>query len=94
MEDEVEVEVDGKVVVQKVKRKPTPLETLRKCLDDGQYDPVREVLSASAEGALAAYSFTRPTEEEGAAGGAEGSGMAVDEEKGDEETWEKVDAPP
>ena len=103
-EEEVEVVVDGKVVVQKVKRKPTPLETLRKCLDDGQYDPVREVLSASAEGALAAYSFTRPAEEEAAAavvpgaagGGAEGNGMAVEEDeedKGDEETWEEVEAP-
>merc|ERR1711908_104204 len=57
-EEEVETEVDGEVVVTKVKRKATPLETLRKCLDDGQYDPVRAILSASTEGALASYSFT------------------------------------
>merc|ERR1711998_38193 len=57
-EEEVETEVDGEVVVTKVKRKATPLETLRKCLDDGQYDPVRAILPASTEGALASYSFT------------------------------------
>ena len=62
-EEEVEMENEGETVVVKKKRKATPLETLRKCLDDAQYDAVREVLAASQEGALAAYAFTPPAVE-------------------------------
>ena len=82
-EEEVEMEVLGKKVVVKKKRKATPLETLRKCLDDAQYDAVREVLAASQEGALAAYTFTPPaveTEEKA-------------EAEAQEEDWEEVEAP-
>jgi hypothetical protein len=43
-----------------VKAKPTPYETLRKVLDDARYHPVRELLSGSSEGALAAYKFELP----------------------------------
>ena len=62
-EEEVEMEIEGETVVVKKKRKATPLETLRKCLDDAQYDAVREVLATSQEGALAAYAFTPPAVE-------------------------------
>jgi hypothetical protein len=40
--------------------RPTPYQTLRKVLDDARYHPVRELLSASSEGALAAYRFEAP----------------------------------
>ena len=49
-----EVSESGEVV----KRKVTPLETLRKCLDDTRYDDVRVILSESTEGLLREYSFT------------------------------------
>ena len=47
------VEADGSVVTKKVR--VTPEEVLRKLLDDSVYDPVREVLAASSEGALKEY---------------------------------------
>ena len=49
-----EVSESGEVI----KRKVTPLETLRKCLDDTRYDDVRVILSESTEGLLSEYSFT------------------------------------
>jgi hypothetical protein len=49
-------------VVKVAKAKPTPYETLRKVLDDARYHPVRELLSASSEGALAAYVFEAPAD--------------------------------
>eukprot|EP01032_Pedospumella_encystans_P027352 gene27352-30919_t len=47
-------------VVKVAKAAPTPYETLRKVLDDARYFPVREVLNASTEGALAQYRFEAP----------------------------------
>ena len=47
-------------VVKVAKAAPTPYETLRKVLDDARYFPVREVLNASTEGALAQYHFEAP----------------------------------
>jgi hypothetical protein len=41
-----------------IKRQNTPLETVRKCLDDTRYDDVRIILSESSEGLLSEYSFT------------------------------------
>ena len=41
-----------------IKRQNTPLETVRKCLDDTRYDDVRIILSESSEGPLSEYSFT------------------------------------
>jgi hypothetical protein len=49
--------------VDVAKAKPTPYETLRKVLDDARYHPVRKLLSASSEGALAAYHFEVPVNE-------------------------------
>jgi len=89
-DEEVEVMVDGKKQTKKVKA--TPLDTLRKCLDDGQYDPVREVLSASEEGVFASYSFTPETatvEGGGAAAVAAENGIS----KGDDGDWEMTEAP-
>jgi len=72
-EEEVEIEEDvvqedGSVVkvktAVKVKRGINPYETLRACLDDERYFLIREALSASEEGMLAAYSFERPPQEE------------------------------
>eukprot|EP00613_Pedinella_sp_CCMP2098_P047460 CAMPEP_0171830218 /NCGR_PEP_ID=MMETSP0992-20121227/8117_1 /TAXON_ID=483369 /ORGANISM="non described non described, Strain CCMP2098" /LENGTH=640 /DNA_ID=CAMNT_0012445529 /DNA_START=99 /DNA_END=2021 /DNA_ORIENTATION=- len=60
-EEEVEVEVDdgmGGKVKKMVTEKKNPLETLRRALDDEKYDPVREVLAGSAEGALVEFTFT------------------------------------
>jgi Mg-chelatase subunit ChlD len=42
------------------KPKTTPLDTLRKVLDNAKYDVVRIVLDASTEGLLAAYHFSPP----------------------------------
>lgn len=88
-EEEVEVMVDGEKQTKKVKA--TPLDTLRKCLNDGQYDPVREVLSASEEGVFASYSFTPETATE------EGRGAAAVTEngisKGDDGDWDLTEAP-
>ena len=47
------VEADGTVTTKKVQA--TPEEILRKMLDDKIYDPVREVLAESKEGALREY---------------------------------------
>lgn len=53
-EETVEVvAADGSVTTQKIKA--TPEQILRKMLDDEAYDPVREVLASSVEGALAEY---------------------------------------
>ena len=46
---------------------PTPWETLRKCLDDQRYDPVRAVLSAAAQAddadtPLKGYAWAKPSE--------------------------------
>jgi len=94
-EEEVEVMVDGEKQTKKVKA--TPLHTLRKCLDDGQYDPVRKVLSASEEGALASYSFTpeMTTAEEGTclAAAAAGNGNPEGPEGENDEEWEMTEAP-
>jgi hypothetical protein len=60
LEETVEVVNEAGEVVQVAKAKPTPYETLRKVLDDARYYPVRELLSASSEGALAAYHFEAP----------------------------------
>ena len=49
-----EVSESGEVI----KRQITPLETVRKCLDDTRYDDVRIILSESSEGPLSEYSFT------------------------------------
>ena len=43
------------------KKKANPLDVLRKALDAAAYDPVRVCLSASQEGALAAYAFEPPS---------------------------------
>lgn len=51
-----EVLADGTVVV--TRKEVTPEETLRKCLDDPRYDPVRQILSKATEGVFAKYSFT------------------------------------
>merc|ERR1712046_131877 len=94
-EEEGEVMVDGEKQTKKVKA--TPLHTLRKCLDDGQYDPVRKVLSASEEGALASYSFTpeMTTAEEGTclAAAAAGNGNPEGPEGENDEEWEMTEAP-
>jgi hypothetical protein len=47
------VQVDGTVVTKKVR--VSPEEILRKMLDDKLYDPVRQILVASLEGALLEY---------------------------------------
>jgi len=44
-----EVLEDGSVVVKKEKKEVTPLETLRKILDDARYDDVRALVVESAE---------------------------------------------
>ena len=81
--------VDGEKQTKKVKA--TPLDTLRKCLNDGQYDPVREVLSASEEGVFASYSFTpeTATEEGGGAAAVTENGIS----KGDDGDWDLTEAP-
>jgi hypothetical protein len=60
VEETVEVVNEAGEVVKVVKAKPTPYETLRKVLDDERYHPVRLLLSASTEGALAEYHFEAP----------------------------------
>ena len=53
-EEEVQVvQADGTVVVEKVR--VTPEEVLKKMLEDTLYDPVREILGESTEGALREY---------------------------------------
>jgi hypothetical protein len=60
LEETVEVVTETGEVVKVAKAKPTPYETVRKVLDDARYIPVRELLSASTEGALAQYHFEAP----------------------------------
>jgi len=58
VEETVEVvEADGTVTTQKIR--VTPEVILRKMLDDDVYDPVREVLASSEEGALKEYGELR-----------------------------------
>jgi hypothetical protein len=54
------VDADGDVVLVKEKVKKTPYDTVRKVLDDTNYDMVRELLSRSQEGLLSGHDF-RPT---------------------------------
>ena len=59
-EDEIVSEIideDGDVVLVKEKTKKTPYDTVRKVLDDTEYDKVREILSRSNEGLLGGYDF-------------------------------------
>lgn len=59
-DEEVEaIGADGTIRTEKIR--VTPLEVLRKVLDDPLYDPVREILAGSDEGTLHAYRFDRPT---------------------------------
>jgi len=69
--EELEVEVvkeevndDGEVIIRKEKKKKNPYDTVRAALDDEVYDPVREVLASSTEGALVSYSWEPPIGEE------------------------------
>ena len=48
---------DGDVVLVKEKATKTPYQTVRKCLDNQEYDKIREVLGRSKEGSLAGYTF-------------------------------------
>ena len=54
-EEKVVTLADGTTKI--VKEGPTPAETVRKALDDPNFDPVRVALAGVAEGRLAAYSF-------------------------------------
>ena len=56
--DEFETEEIDESTGQKVSRKPTPSETLRKILDDPNYDLVRQVLSEHTEGIFEDYQFS------------------------------------
>jgi hypothetical protein len=59
-EEEVEVvQQDGTVVKEKL-RVTTPEQLLQKMLDDSLYDPVREILGKSNEGALREYEWLPP----------------------------------
>ena len=67
-DDEIVTEIideDGDVVLVKEKTKKTPYDTVRKVLDDAEYDKVREILSRSNEGLLGGYNF-QPTASEDA----------------------------
>ena len=58
-EEEVEVVMeDGTTVKEKVR--VTPEQLLQKMLDDSLYDPVREILGQSTEGALSGFEWVPP----------------------------------
>ena len=72
IEEEVVVVEDGVEVVRTVKRKAkaSPLDVLRKCLDDPMYDAVREVLGASRSGGAGAAGGAAEAEAEAEVPGA------------------------
>ena len=61
-----EVEEDEEVTVDGVSRaKPTPYQTMRKCLDAPRYDAVRVMLSDFDGAPFADYTFTPAPEDDG-----------------------------
>jgi hypothetical protein len=91
VEEELSVDEGGGVVVSLVKKKVQvdPLTTLRKALDDTDYDDVRVVLSESNEGVLSSYTFIPPV----IAVPVEGKAAAEEEEGGAamKDDWEEVE---
>merc|ERR1712224_350964 len=60
-EEEIEVvQKDGKVTTKKIR--VTPEQLLQKMLDDSLYDPVREILSKSTEGALCGFEWIKDSD--------------------------------